>query len=129
MLTQPQRRRLIAKLDALCRECVMLMARGECQYCCAKAHDVHHVIRKGHGGGNVKARICVYNCLALCRLCHGMFHDKGQKWEYGVIEANYPAVWAYVQDYKPSKGTVPASWLRDQEETLTKIRDTLKGRK
>lgn len=125
MLTQPQRRRLIAKLDALCRECVMLMARGECAVCGNQATDPHHIITRKV----LKYRWNLYNILAVCRICHTKLHNM-TKAEQEAIISDLPAHWSFYQQAdRKCSGTYPTSRMRDQEETLTKIRDTLKGAK
>ena len=114
------RKTLTDRCYKLAREIVLHMAHHSCQLCGGDASEVHHVIRCGMGG-NVRARIAVMNMLAICRICHGKLHDMGRSEEYSMIEENFPAVYAYVLDYKPAKSTVPLSWLRDQKETLTNI--------
>ena len=69
----------------LSRDIVLEMAGHRCQICGGKATETHHCIRKGMGGGNVRAAIAVFNQLSICRLCHGKLHAMGQKAEYRLI--------------------------------------------
>lgn len=49
---------------------------AQCEICEAEAVDVHHIIRRGMGGGQDADRI--ENLMGLCRDCHTAFGDRHQ---------------------------------------------------
>jgi 5-methylcytosine-specific restriction endonuclease McrA len=48
-----------------------------CERCGDTAHDVHHIIAKGMGGGRRDDRDS--NLIALCRPCHSQAHGVDSK--------------------------------------------------
>lgn len=53
-----------------------MASHPSCEACLySPATDCHHIVRRGAGGRDETG-----NFLALCRLCHGLAHDQGDRW-------------------------------------------------
>jgi len=56
-----------------------------CEICGSRAVDIHHIHRRGMGGGNTDADR-IENLMAVCRTCHIQYGDKKQYIELLIEE-------------------------------------------
>ena len=100
-MAKRKRKKLIDKLDDVCREVIRLRDDYRCQWCNQsvkdKRHDVHHVIRRS----NYILRFDLLNLVLLCYQCHNRFHEglDGKEW----FAKKYSARWCYLE--APIAGT------------------------
>ena len=106
-MANDKRKRMISKADALVSEILHLMYRSTCCKCGRvgtkeQGFHPHHIIRKGHGGANIKTRFRIFNLVLACDNCHTLnedsFHRITRMAEYDWLEANMPMVYQFVTD-------------------------------
>lgn len=119
--SRTKRAKLIAKLDKLCREVVMLRDNRTCQHCGEnnphKQYHCSHVVAKGVGAS--WRRFDLLNMKCLCARCHMWWHENPT--ESGAwFKKKWPHRDEYLEKYRygrPSK--ITDAEMEELVETLT----------